>query len=53
MALLFDTGGVTHSPGPNGLPAGYPARLSAKGAELLFEEMNLEEVIHINQEVER
>jgi hypothetical protein len=54
MALLFDTGIVTHSPGPHGLPGGYPVRLSAKGAEVVLpEELTLEEAIRINEAAQR
>jgi len=53
MALIFDTGIVTHSPGPNGLPGGYPIRLSAKGAEVVLpEELSLEEAIKINEKAQ-
>jgi len=54
MALLFDTGIYTHSPGPNGLPGGYPVRLSGKGAEVILpDELTLEEAIHRNEEAGR
>ena len=36
LALLRDTGLLTHSPGPQGLPGGYPVRLSASGAEVVL-----------------
>ena len=53
MALIFDMGIVTHSPGPNGLPGGYPVRLSAKGAEVVLpEELSLEEAIRINEKAQ-
>lgn len=54
MALLFDEGILTHSPGPNGLPGGYPVRLSGKGAEVVLPEgLTLEEAIRINEEAQR
>ncbi len=54
MALVFNMGTVTHSPGPNGLPGGYPVRLSAKGAEVVLPEgLTLEEAIRINEEAQR
>lgn len=54
MALLFDMGTITHSPGPNGLPGGYPVRLSARGAEVVLpEELPLEEAIRINEDAQR
>lgn len=53
MALIFDMGIVTHSPGPNGLPGGYPVRLSAKGAEVVLpEELSLEEAIRLNEKAQ-
>jgi hypothetical protein len=36
LALLRDIGLLTHSPGPQGLPGGYPVRLSAAGAEVVL-----------------
>lgn len=36
LALLRDTGLLTHSPGPQGLPGGYPVRLGAAGAEVVL-----------------
>jgi hypothetical protein len=54
MALLFDMGILTHSPGPNGLPGGYPVRLSSKGAEVILpEELSLQEAIKINEDAQR
>ncbi len=49
LAIINDTNLFTHVPGPNGLPGGYPVRLSAKGCEVaLPEEITLEEAIKIN-----
>jgi hypothetical protein len=54
IAILNDTGELTHAPGPNGLPGGYPVRLSAKGAEVVLpEELSLEEAIKINEEAQK
>ncbi len=51
MAIINDTNEFTHSPGPNGLPGGYPIRLNAKGVEVVLpEELTLEEAIRINSE---
>lgn len=36
LAIANDTGEITHAAGPNGLPGGWPVRLSAKGAEVLL-----------------
>jgi hypothetical protein len=33
---LRDTGLLTHAPGPQGLPGGYPVRLNASGAEVVL-----------------
>lgn len=50
-AMIFDEGLQTHSPGPNGLPGGYPVKLNANGAEVtLPEEITLEEAIRMNEE---
>lgn len=38
MAIYFDTGELTMSPGPQGLEGGYPIRLSRKGAEVVLPE---------------
>ena len=49
--LLFDTKEIIHAPGPNGLPGGYPVRVSAKGAEVVLpEDITLDEAIRINSE---
>jgi len=54
LAILHDTGELTHAPGPNGLPGGYPVRLSAKGAEVVLpEELSLAEAIKINEEAQQ
>ena len=52
LSIYYDTGEIHMSiPGPNGLPGGYPTRLSAKGAEVVLpEEITLEEAIKINEE---
>ncbi len=36
LAILNDTGELTHAPGPQGLEGGYPVRLSRKGAEVVL-----------------
>ena len=35
LAILNDTGELTHAPGPAGLEGGYPIRLSRNGAEVV------------------
>ena len=48
--MLFDTGLLTHSPGPQGLPGGYPVRLGADGAEVFLPTgLSLEEAVAINE----
>lgn len=54
LAIVNDTGELTHAPGPQGLPGGYPVRLSAKGAEVVVPEgLTLKEAIHINEEAQK
>jgi hypothetical protein len=49
LAMLFDTGLLSHSPGPQGLPGGYPIRLGAHGAEVFLPTgITLEEAVAIN-----
>lgn len=51
LAIYYDTNEIhTCVTGPNGLPGGYPARLSAKGAEVVLPGLSLEEAININEE---
>jgi len=50
LAIYHDTGEVhTCVVGPNGLPGGYPTRLSAEGAEVVVPDIGLEEAIRINE----
>jgi len=54
LAILNNTGEFTHSPGPQGLPGGYPVRLSAKGAEVVLPEgVSMKEAVRINEEGNR
>ena len=54
LALLGDTGLLTHSPGPQGLPGGYPVRLGASGAEIVLPAgLTMEEALAINDEGQR
>ena len=49
MAILNDTGELTHSPGPQGLEGGYPVRLSRKGAEVALPKgITLEQARELN-----
>jgi malate/lactate dehydrogenase len=51
LAILNNTRDLTHSPGPQGLPGGYPVRLSLKGAEVALPEgVTMKEAIRINEE---
>ena len=36
-------------PGPNGLPGGYPTRLTAEGAEVVLPGLSLDEAVRINE----
>ncbi|MCX5908417.1 MAG: hypothetical protein NTY64_14840, partial [Deltaproteobacteria bacterium] len=36
MGILFDTKELGHAPGPNGLPGGYPIRLTRQGVEVFL-----------------
>lgn len=54
LAIVNDTGELTHAPGPQGLPGGYPVRLSAKGAEVVVPAgLTLKEAVHINEEAQK
>jgi len=54
LAIIRDTGELTHAPGPQGLPGGYPVRLDARGAEVVVPQgLTLEEAIHINEEAQK
>lgn len=51
LGILFDTKELGHAPGPNGLPGGYPVKLSAGGVEVFLPEgLALDEAIRINNE---
>lgn len=51
LAILNNTYELTHSPGPHGLPDGYPIRLGSQGAEVVLPEgLSMEQAIRINQE---
>jgi hypothetical protein len=53
MGILFDTKELGHAPGPDGLPGGYPIKLSADGVEVFLpENLTLEEAIRINNEAQ-
>jgi hypothetical protein len=51
LAIYYDTGEVhTCVTGVEGLPGGYPARLSRRGAEVVLPGISKEEAIRINEE---
>ena len=53
MALLKDSREKVHSPGPAGLPGGYPVRLSAsRGAEVLLPGLSLSEAVEVNKQAQ-
>lgn len=54
LALLRDTGQLTHSPGPRGLPGGYPVRLDAEGAAVVLPAgVTMEAALAINEAGQR
>lgn len=51
MGILNNTGELTHTPGPEGLPGGYPVRLTSEGAKVVLPaELTLEEAVEINKD---
>lgn len=49
MAMLNDTNEFTCSPGPNGLPGGYPMRINARGVDVVLPEgIGMEKALEIN-----
>jgi len=54
LALLHDTGRLTHSPGPLGLPGGYPVRLSGSGVEVVLPAgVTMDQALSINEAGQR
>ncbi len=49
LGVYFNTGELSHSPGPAGLPGGYPVRLTAEPQVVLPEELTLDEAVRINE----
>lgn len=48
IAILNDTGEITHAPGPEGLLGGWPVRLSKSGAQMLLPQgIDMSSAIHI------
>src|SRR5579884_2322238 len=49
-SLVGNEGKITHAPGPNGLPGGYPVSVCEDSIEaLLPEELTIQEAIHLNE----
>jgi hypothetical protein len=49
LAILNDTGELTHAPGPQGMEGGYPVRLSRTGAQVVPPQgMSVEQAREIN-----
>lgn len=54
LAIVNDTGEITHAPGPNGLPGGWPVRLSGKGAEVILPEgLNMKQAMEIVESAQK
>jgi len=54
LAVMTDSGERSHIPGPNGLPGGYPAAITARGAELMLPgNLTLAEAVSINEAGQR
>jgi len=48
-AVVNDTRQLTHAPGPNGMPGGYPVRLGAQGAEVVLpDDLTLDQAVQLN-----
>jgi len=49
MAMINDTNEFACSPGPNGLPGGYPIRINAEGVDVVLPQgVSLEKAVEIN-----
>jgi len=54
LGLLYDSGILTHTNGPRGLPGGYPVRVRRSGVELFLPQgLSLEEAVRINEDAQR
>jgi hypothetical protein len=48
--IVNNTGVITHAPGPNGLPGGYPARVGTQRVEIVLpDNLTLETAVAINE----
>jgi len=53
LGILFDTHEIGHAPGPNGLPGGYPVRLSSEGVDVFLPEgITLDEAVQLNNDAQ-
>ncbi len=49
--IANDTGKITHAPGPNGLPGGYPVKLHEKSVEVVLpDDLTIEDAIRLNED---
>lgn len=49
--IANNTGVITHAPGPNGLPGGYPVQVKAEGVRVILPDgLTLDDAIRINEE---
>lgn len=49
-AMTHNTGLITHAPGPNGLPGGYPVRVYQHEVEVILpSNLSLDEAMHVNE----
>jgi hypothetical protein len=54
LAMADDNGAILHAPAPQGLPGGYPVRVTGKGGEVILPEgLTIEDAIRINEEGQR
>ncbi len=52
--MVNNTGTITHAPGPNGLPGGYPVQVSEKGVEVILpDDITIEQAIELNEDSQR
>jgi hypothetical protein len=50
LAMADDSRAIMHAPAPNGLPGGYPVRVTKEGGEVILPEgLTMEEAIRINE----
>ena len=54
LAMADDSNDLTHAPGPDGLPGGYPVRVNRSGGTVILPKgLSEEEAIRINEEGQR